>query len=542
MEHSRGIELATFDYTMRPYAGNAVGIVFEGLGYMQPNYWSGRSIFLILAPICVMAGLLTGCSQSSTPAPAPKPFPDATIRVASPVDPVARALLNRQGRLWEERSGGHVELVNEDAPCDVHIFRPQDTGKIVGRLASIDLTPGLGKDVYEYSRILPLEIEHNMVWAGNFVSVPLLGESLFCVYRADLLESPRHKAALTARFQTKFKRPLAATGPVTWQQLAEIANYFANEQNWNDGENASIPRASLPPLSSSADGFDLEFNAVAASFARRAINQEKAATLKDREKIARFFNYQFDGERGAAAIANPGFESAMTFLEQLQTFRPKGLAERPIDVFKAGKAVAALASLADLASLQDAASPVRDKFGVWRVPGSDVAFDSATGKVASVADANGNLVPYYGHGGWMAGIDTSSSNNQSARDLILFLSSPEVSQEVVCGTQWAGGPTRLSHLENRTFWFNYGLSPERTNQLVNALEGYYHPTTLNPAYRLSIAAERQYMQVFAEKIRPAIEEGKPAAAALQETAKAWDSLAPNRAARLTEYRQSLGLR
>src|SRR4029077_20454206 len=105
-------------------------------------------------------------------------------------------------------------------------------------------------------RLLLLEIQHNMLWGGTFFAVPLLGESLFCVYRADLLDDPRHRAALGTRFQAKFHRPLSPNGPATWQQLAEIADYFSHEADWTEGEHTSVPRSSLPPLAASSDGLD----------------------------------------------------------------------------------------------------------------------------------------------------------------------------------------------------------------------------------------------------------------------------------------------
>jgi multiple sugar transport system substrate-binding protein len=509
---------------------------------MQPNYHTGQVIFFLSALTCATTGLFAGCSSQDAPAPPPKPFPGVTIRVAVSADPIARAFLNRHGNVWADRSGGRIELVGENADCDVHVFPPADIGKTAGRLAPLDLTPSRGKDPYEYSRLLLLEIEHNMLWGGSFFAVPLLGESLFCVYRADLLGDPRHRAALETRFKAKFHRPLSPNGPATWQQVAEIADYFSNEPTWIDGEHATVPRTSLPPLAASSDGLDREFNAIAASFVRRAINQEKAASLNDREKSTRFFSYQIDADTGAAAVANPGFVAALNLMKRLRAYRPKESSTRPVDAFRSGKAVLAFATLADLAGLQDASSPVRDKFGVCRVPGSDVAYDAATRNITNVSDPEGNLIPYHGHGGWMGGIDASTPNRPAARDLLLFLSSPSVSQEAVCEPQWASGPTRLNHLENRSFWFNYGLSPEHTNQLVNALEGYYHPTLLNPAYRLSIAAERDYLKVFDEKIRPALEQDKPAELVLQELAHAWDGLAPDRAARKAEYRKSQGLR
>jgi ABC-type glycerol-3-phosphate transport system substrate-binding protein len=187
---------------------------------------------------------------------------------------------------------------------------------------------------------------------------------------------------------------------------------------------------------------------------------------------------------------------------------------------------------------------VRDKFGVWRIPGSDAVMDLASGKIQPAIDAEGNFVPYYGHGGWMGGIDAAAGNLKAAEDFLTFLSSPPVSLEIVCEPNWGAGPTRKTHLEAgaQAGWHNYRLSPPRTAQLIKALEGYHLVTLVNPAYRLRIANERDHVRVFAEKVRPALIEMTSAELALQDAAQAWDGLAKDRAARLQEYRNSLGLK
>jgi multiple sugar transport system substrate-binding protein len=416
-----------------------------------------------------------------------------------------------------------------------------EMGRLAAQLAPLNLVPSRGQDAYEFGRLLRLQIEHNMDWGGKVLAVPLLGESLFGVYRSDLISAPRHASALTGRFEKRFHHGLSSNGPSTWQQVAEVADYFAHEPNWTDGENAATPRSSLVPLSDSTDGFDREFNVVAASMVRRSINQEMAANLKELDKNDRFFSYQIDASTGAIAIAGPGFVAAVQFMQQMQAFRPKGASNHPIDAFRSGNAVFALATLADLASLQDKSSAVAGKFGICRVPGSGAAVDPASRKLTTTQEAEGNLIPYLGWGGWVAGVEAQSTQSSAAQDLLLFLSSPPVSQQAVCEPDWASGPMRSTHLENRACWHNYGLTQTETNQLIAALESYYHSTTLNPAYRLRMSNQQQFLQVFNEKVRSAITENKPANDALSEVARAWESLAPDRAARLTEYRHSLGL-
>ena len=506
----------------------------------RPSGFAARPV-LAIARALAAAFLLAGCSDSKPTEAARRPFEGATVRVEAPADPAARALIERHGRTWADRSGGRLELVSA-GEADVRLLRPEEMGRLAGRLAPISIKPQGGQDAFGYERLLRPYAERLTDWGGKPLAVPLLGESLFVVYRADLVEDPRHAGRIAERFKARFRRSPRPAGPATWQEAGEIAAYFAAEPDWTAGEKAAVPRTSLPPLPESAAELDRDFHSVAASFARRAINQEHYATLANNLKTALLFSYEFNADSGEPAIAGPGFTAALEFLQSLRAYRPAGTAARPLEAFRSGRAVLALATLSDLPWLQEPGSPVRDRFGIWRVPGSDTAVNPATGRVAAVGEADGNFVPYYGHGGWLGGVDAACQRPEAALDLLMYLSGPLPSLETAAEPAWGGGPTRTTHLDDRSVWHNYGLSGPRTAQLVAALEGYSRATLLNPAYRLRVAASQQYMDLFAAGVRPALAEGRPAAAALQAVGQSWQGINPDRPARLHEYRLSMGLK
>jgi hypothetical protein len=494
----------------------------------------GCSILLFFA--------IVGCQGPEAVVADAKPFAGVKLRIAVPDNATMRALVERHGRVWAANSGGTIEIAPADEAADVRLFAAPDAGREIGRLAPVDLSSLKGQEAFQFSRFLRYEVDHNMDWGGRLQMLPVLGESLLCVYRSDLLDNPRHTAALTERFKKRFHHPLRPGGAATWQEVSEIAAYFAAEPAWADGEKTATPRPSLVPLPASAEEFDRDFHAVAASFVRRKVTQEGAVFLQENQKTQLFFTYQLDANSGLPAITSPGFVAALKLQQELANFRPRGTAERPLEAFRAGQAVVALATLADLAWLQDPASPVHDRIGVWRVPASDTAIDPATNNIAPVADSEGNFVPYHGYAGCLGGVDISSTRLAAALDFLVFMSSPPVSLEVVCEPAWGGGPTRDSHLmDNRAGWHNYGLSARHTSELIDAVSGYSH-AALNPAYRLRIANQRAYLDVFAEKVRPALVERKPAEAALKDAADAWTGLVKDRDALLREYRMSLGLR
>jgi ABC-type glycerol-3-phosphate transport system substrate-binding protein len=514
---------------------------------MQPKCTVGRLIFSALcgvgSAVAILAGF-AGCSEAPPPPPPSKPFPGVTIHVSPSNVPAVRELVERHGRDWADRTGARVETAAAGAPADIRLFATADLGRLVttGELSPLSLTPLKGSDAFEYAHLLQHETERNMDWGGKTYAVPLLGEAIVCVYRADLLDDPKHKAALDNQFKELFHHPMRTNGPATWQEVAVIAEYFASQTGWTG--QASVPGRSLPPLPSAAKELERDFHLIAAPIVRRAVNMEKSATLSNTEKTRLTFSYQFDAETGEPLIDRPGFVAALQLMQRLQACRAPGVSERPIDAFQSGKAVFAIATLADISRLQQADSLVRDKFAVCRIPGSDSVYDGTAGKVIPFPGSEGNAVPFHGHGGWMAGLAADSSQVAAATDLLLYLSSPRVSQEIVCETAWGGGPTRAGHLDSRVAWHNYGLSANRTLQLVAALDSYYRATLRNSAHALRIPDHEEHERAFARRVTQALQQNQPADAALKDVAQAWRDLAKgqDKSASLRDYRMSQGLR
>jgi hypothetical protein len=97
-------------------------------------------------------------------------------------------------------------------------------------------------------------------------------------------------------------------------------------------------------------------------------------------------------------------------------------------------------------------------------------------------------------------------------------------------------------IDNRSGWFSYGLSKERTNKMLLALEAQCNPQIVNPVYRLRTADERVYRDAFVESIRPAFQGQKSAADALRLAAQRWKEIGKqDPAERLRQYRLSIGL-
>jgi ABC-type glycerol-3-phosphate transport system substrate-binding protein len=489
----------------------------------------------------LLLAVLGGCLPGPPPPPPPRPHEGETVRVAAPDDPAVRALLLRHGNAWREPSGAAVEVVGTSTDgADLVVFGPAALPLLVGAGALAPLPEALrGDTAFEYSRLLRPYRGHLTAWDGKIFGLPVLGEGFVFVYRADLLDLPRHREAIEKGLGHK----LAATGPATWQEVEVIARHFHETPAWRDGEPAATGnRPSLPALPADPDGLDREFHTVAATFVRQAVSEEKFSGLRPDVRKHLLYDYHFDSATGEPRIADPGFVAALQLLQRLAPCRSRTQGESAAEAFAAGRAVVALVPLADVAALQRAADGGRMKLGVCRVPGSAVVYDGAR---QQAADAAGNAVPYIGTAGWMGAVAAHARSPDAARDFLIYLCGPQVSLEIVFESAWGGGPTRQTHLDlgNRAGWFNYGMDGPQTAQLVQALERSINPAIANPAYRLRTPDEREYMLALTAELRPALDGKTPAADALAAVAKRWNTLAAgDKAKHLEQYRQSLGLR
>lgn len=495
---------------------------------------------IVLVGVVAVLGMNLGCRNPQPPS-APKPLAGRKVKIAAADDAVLSALLLRHIRAWSDSSGATVEFVREnELNADIRVFAPYELPDLVSKNLLQPLPAEiLHSPTFEFVSVLrPFKFRLSE-WQSQTYAIPLSGENFVAVVRSDLLAMPMHRDAINKLL----KRPLKSEEPLTWQQVAVIAEYFANAAKWSDGNEAPTPRTSLAPLPADAGAFEREFHLVAASLQRRATAPERFENFSEEEKYRHLYDYHFDARTGACRISDPGFVAAFTLLQQLQKYRPQKSVEDSASVFRQGQAVFAIVTLADIARLQASDSPVKDKFSVCAIPGSDRVFEEPTGKSSPVTDSNANYVPYLGSTGWMAGLAQSTPDTASAMDLLMTIGSREVALQIVFEPSWGAGPTRMVQFEaaHRSGWHNYGLSLHRTNQLISALERTSNPSLVNPVYRLRIPKEQEYVTTFARRARTAIIQGDPPQETLKEIAKQWESIEPDQKVRLQQYRRSLGL-
>ena len=88
-------------------------------------------------------------------------------------------------------------------------------------------------EAYSWKSLLPLYRDKLGVWDRKRYGVPLLGESLLCCYRSDWLAEPRHRAAFEAKYHYKLEPP------ATWEQYADIAEYFSRQAQTDKARQAA---------------------------------------------------------------------------------------------------------------------------------------------------------------------------------------------------------------------------------------------------------------------------------------------------------------
>ena len=483
---------------------------------------------------------LVGCQQPPPPID-PKPFEGVTLHVVVPNAPIVRALLLRHGNVWTEFSGAKVELSASSDRGDLVLFPPAELAKLAANAQLAPLPDSIRdqKSRFDFSNFLRPYRNYLSTWDNHAYALPVLGDSLVCVYRADLLDAPAHRRAINKRLS----RPLSAGGPASWQDVEVIASYFHQTPVWSEGDAANGPRSSLPALPENPNELDRLFHVLAVTFVRQAVTEERLGTLEPETRKPLLYDYPFDSGTGEARIADAGFIEALSLLQRLTPFRSAKKGESSADAFATGRAVIALVSLADLAGMQRAAQKSNMRLGICRVPGSSVYYDGQQQKSSEMA---GNVMPYVGAGGWLAGLSAHAPHEEAALDFLSYLTGATASLEVLFEASWGGGPTRITHFDinNRAGWFNYDLSAAQTDQLLLAVKQGIDPSIANPVYRLRIPEERAYAHALGEQLRAALDGNKPAAAALKDAARRWDEMTASigKEKHLRDYRMSLGLR
>jgi ABC-type glycerol-3-phosphate transport system substrate-binding protein len=508
----------------------------------QPSYSvsSRRAVGLtILLLLLALASSMIGCGAATTSSQRqPRTFEGQTLRVSCPGNP-AVAVIQRYSQSWSLQTGARVELVHYDAEKGPDVGSAADLWVIpparmphwaaAGQLHEVPAAITAEGASFAWDRIVH-SYQKLLTWNRKVYALPLLGEELLCFYREDLLQNPSIRADYRKRRGSDLPAP--GTGPRTWQEFADIAEYFNKQKR----PGLDRPVASLPPLPAGDDDLDREFYAVVVPFAQLGVHADDRRPPPDDEMLS----FHYDLATGQARINTPGFRSGLEMLKRLQACRPAGEAADPVASFQKGEAVFCLAGPACISRFVNEPG-LQGKWGYCRPPGSRVVFDYRSGQER--AAPTGNFVPYLGAKGWVSVVPSSNAAPQAAFALAATLADPQTSRDIVIEPEWGGGVFRREHLDSRAGWRAFGLDDGTENLVETLRQLVLHPQFKNPVTRLRIPDERDHQLALLHEVRASLLRGKEPAQALADAAQRWQALDAKKdpKQRRLQYRLSLGL-
>jgi hypothetical protein len=405
-----------------------------------------------------------------------------TIRVAVSDGP-ARRVLEQFGSDWA-RNRGATLVVTSERP-DILAFRPADLGKLVAEGALAPLPESLTA-VGSFTGLARPYRSNLLRWGDTAFALPVIGDATLLIARSS-----------------------AGPLPDNFPALLDRAKKLSDE-----GKSPC-----LPPIDDD-DALDREFFTLAAGFVVDPYSPSTGAKKAEAgADIVPRFAFHFDTLTGEPLIAGPGFVAALQWLIDAQPYRGKS-------GFGKDGAVLGLATLKDLAALREAGRVA--EFTVGPPP----------------AGKTGELVPYLGPAGIVAGVTKSAQRPEAMVALLRHLCDSEASLEVVHSPSYGSAPYRPSQLgDRRDGWFNYGFDAAGTERLRSALGLVMEPRAVNAPVRLRVREQEKYRRVLLDAIRKAIATKADAKATLEAVATEWRKIDSRPAdERLTEYLRSLNLR
>ncbi len=440
-----------------------------------------RSACGLLAAICVVAAF--GCSGSEPD----RPVVRIAVYASGPRGAISGPLHYWKSR-WEKETGARLEIA-EIPFAELHDKVFADLRAGTGQYDGIIGPAWFYGDYMLGNYILPIDdyIERGLKgefprwdpatvvpalrelhrWDGRWYGVPNDGDAHILYYRRDVLEDPKWQQA----YEEATGKPLKV--PETWEELAEIAEFF-NGKDWNgDGE----PDYGITlHLAVGGQGF-FHYMSLSAAY----------TVLPGPEKDRYHNVYWFDPETMEPLINTPGHERALAMLRRLQKAGPRGQTDWQLkeawDRFLNGKAVFCY-SWGDVGSLaQDASqSRIKGKLGCAALPGTYEVWDRQQERWVRLDRPNrvGNTVG----ASWHGVITRQTKHPELVYHLFAFHAQKEVNM-FHCVTGWTGiDPGRTFHFlkphgdATLDDYQSAGWDPQDARQYTEAFyANYYEATT-----------------------------------------------------------------
>ena len=467
---------------------------------------------------------LTGC-PSGTPPTAPsvstKPFASVKLVVACSDPHFVRQLTDRSSS-WAGKTGASVRIesgrVESKAPQDVPqadliVVHANELGGLAVKAELVAVPAPLKANNHPLQRARIVEIYRDTLpaWGSDVQGLPLFGDGFLVVYRADRFAEEKHRAG----FNKKYSRPLDA--PTTWEDIAEIATYFAEA----DG------KPSLPPVPNQPGRLLTQFHQIAACYDRKA-RSESNTNQKQDDGSAQTPAFQFQSGTWQPRIDSPSFKAAAGWLNQTHTLRmpsKPGEVDNPVAAIDTGSAVIAVLTLAEVAQLpkDPATGAVSSRFQIAAMPGTRTYFNAAGKPEKTVG--TGNYIPYLGSRTLIGAVRQASPNQDAAWDLLADLASPTTSITMLNDPVTGSGPFRREHVDQgRDPWLVYNFDPIRHQRFADAMRSYVALNVSNPTVVVRTPDQAALMAALEANVRRTAMGQQPPAEAMQQAANEWKAL------------------
>src|SRR6266540_435125 len=296
---------------------------------------------------------LVGCDTPAAPVAPPKPFEKQALTLSCP-DAAFAAAVTPVVKAWAARTGAEVVIRREARTpaddTDIGIIPSSHLGEWgePGLLAPVPAKLRASDNPFQWFGLLPAYGERLVEWGGQTVAVPLAGDGVVLVYRADRLADK----TVIAEYAKRHGHPPGA--PATWEEFADLAAVLA----------AVDGKPSLPPLPANPEQlFDL-FSRVASSADREALDDVRLAarTANDRDAIA----FHFSVVTGKPRLQAAGFQEAAKWLARLHAEKslPPGSTDDPGAALAESRAMLAVLPLDQLAKLPRDDKPGAPRFAI----------------------------------------------------------------------------------------------------------------------------------------------------------------------------------
>ena len=421
------------------------------------------------ATVAGSRGALAQAGNTMLPMISDKKFDGATVVVVSQSGPVISGPIQIFAPIWEEATGGRVELVTYPFGQMFEKLRTEfGAGAYTSDLVNVqttwagDFMGGGFVDVVpeDVQKLVKLDdyyptYRNAMNWDGKLQGLVYDGNVHNLFYRRDLFDNADHKK----RFADQFGYELAP--PKNWDQFRDAAKFFKSFDWSGTGESYGM----VEPMGRGTGGVYF------------LIGRGLTYAKKQGDPYA-FFNPEDMSPR----VGEPGWIQALEDWKRDAASGPPGVMQygfsesRP--TFVSGQA-AMITDWGDIGTLSYSdASKVKGKTGTGVVPGA-MRFYDRTAKAWADAPGGANHAPYLAVTAWLFCVPKTAENKEAAWDLAAFLCAPEAHSKLVAYPDSGIQPARTATIENPQYLVDAGMDPADAAQYLAAIgEAIGHPNAV----------------------------------------------------------------